>query len=762
MANKDLFLNRGPSKPKLERTLFDWSFNAHASYKEGYVYPCYLQEVPSDTTVVIKPSFAFDFHPMVFPIQNNVRVHQSFYKIPWRLLWDNFEDWYTGVDEHEFPYLALPPEAFKTGGMLDHLGVPTVIAKPTTLRRSYTLNNGMRIGSSFFKGTYLFEDGETVQVSDLNDLVYPGLNTVSGTRSCMLSPVLQEKVVGNVLYGEYVNPKNDSVNRTSSYGFEVFIVTEESSALQTGATRFTVRPFKQFRAAYNGTVATSSRPFVIGARGTVPSHPLSHAMSFYFSDSEMQLLNDFISSRNTYLYFVGVGYIAARISDDELIRGASFYGSALKPAEEGQAVEISSFYSVPGFGASLSFDSELVLTDNDTRNNFAVIDGAAPNIPISALPLRAMEFLKNYVFRNAQIDPFILNGKPTYNKFLTNSSDGADSTTPYDLFKAPYEFDKFTTCLKTPQLGRAPLVGVSVSSAADEVTMTFRPAEGSEYTVGVQINEEGNAVGISNYEEVADKPNIHRLEEFIAAGISINDLRQTSCFQRYLERMQNTSQMYEHVVQEFFGVRPPTGDHFPEYLGGVTRDVLVSKIQNVAKSEGNPLGDFAGTANVSGHGESFECFCSEQSYIIGVIWFSVTPVYSQMLPRHYTKMHRLDLYNPQFATIPPQPIYKYELNALALRDNFNAIFGYNTPFIDLKTRQDEVHGEFRTSMYNFIQQRFFPNAPELGRDFIYIDPDELADVFAVSSDTDKVYGIMHFDVIAEAPIPKISIPKIVG
>lgn len=760
MANKDLFINREPSKPKLKRTLFDWSYNKHVSYKEGLVYPCYLQEVPSDTTVVIQPSFAFDFHPMVFPIQNNVRVHISYYKVPWRILWDNYEDWYSGIGNHPFPYIHRSPEYFKTGGLLDYLEVPTVIPKETRIGRTFTLNNGAKIGAF----------GVPSALDSLDYFELPSLGVLTddpsrGLPCCLLSPVLADPLASDNLYMKLF--RNSSTAFPNPATFYVFAAYRVSAATQSEAASWHFQKLDTITVTQNSNPPTAAHTGTYKAPTNYNSSNLAQYsnMTLLMGHDSTERLNDLISRYETCIMVCSNQIIAARV-DDELPSHrdpmlVTNYG-AVETGKTG-TVTMVSLYKYSGFLPHIGYDAVITTTSDDEQNNFASINGNDPKIPISILPARAYEMIKNYVFNNPAITPFIKDGQPCYNKFLTNTGDGADMTTPLELFRAPYEYDKFTTCLKTPQLGHAPLVGISVNDVEDEVSMTFRPATGEEYTVGVEIGGDGNAIGISNYSEVADKPNIHRLEEFIAAGISINDLRQTSCYQRYLERMQNTNLLYKNVVQEFFGVVPPLGDHYPEYIGGVTRDVLVNKIQNVAKSEGNPLGDFAGTASVSGHSKNIEVFCKEQSYIIGLIWFSVTPVYSQMLPRHYTKFNKLDLYNPQFATIPPQPIYKYEINALALRDgHYQDIFGFNSPFVDLKTRQDTVHGEFRTNMFNFIQQRFFANAPDLTGDFIYMDPSQLADVFAVSSDTDKIYGIIHHDVLAEAPIPRISIPQIVG
>ena len=48
--------------------------------------------------------------------------------------------------------------------------------------------------------------------------------------------------------------------------------------------------------------------------------------------------------------------------------------------------------------------------------------------------------------------------------------------------------------------------------------------------------------------------------------------------------------------------------------------------------------------------------------------------------------------------------------------NINNVFGYQRAYWDLISSFDEVHGEFRGSMRNFLINRVFDKAPELSKD----------------------------------------------
>ena len=93
--------------------------------------------------------------------------------------------------------------------------------------------------------------------------------------------------------------------------------------------------------------------------------------------------------------------------------------------------------------------------------------------------------------------------------------------------------------------------------------------------------------------------------------------------------------------------------------------------------------------------------------------------------------------------------------------NINNVFGYQRAYWDLIASFDEVHGEFRGSMRNFLINRVFDKAPELSKDFLLVNPDHVNDVFAMTAENgDKILGSIAFDITKKTTIPRNSIPHI--
>ncbi len=74
---------------------------------------------------------------------------------------------------------------------------------------------------------------------------------------------------------------------------------------------------------------------------------------------------------------------------------------------------------------------------------------------------------------------------------------------------------------------------------------------------------------------------------------------------------------------------------------------------------------------------------------------------------------------------------------------------------------DEVHGEFRKSMRDYLMNRTFDTKPELSESFLLVDPKQLNEVFAVTSQNDdKIMGQIYFDCKVKRPIPLFGIPRL--
>jgi hypothetical protein len=435
---------------------------------------------------------------------------------------------------------------------------------------------------------------------------------------------------------------------------------------------------------------------------------------------------------------------------------------------EGTGVEPTTFTYLSSSVSSFLLNTQVVSVDGTWTKPvaancpFYTPDSNLPSVPLSALPFRAYESYYNAFGRDIRNNPFIVDGKPEYNKYVPSLKGGRD-TYKYQLHYANWEPDAYTTALQSPQAGVAPLVGITSLGEA-----TFRDAAGVEYHAQLETADDGDTVtGFQVKSSNAPTDVIRNLIGMATSGISISDFRNVNSLQRFLEIRVRQSPRYKNLVKGLFDVNLDYDElMMPEFLGGISDTIPVYKVTQTTPTEGNPLGSFAGQGSLqSGMRHVIRKYCPEEGYILGVM--SVVPAanYSQLLPPHFTRMNLLDWHFPQFNNISYQPmLYKhlcpYQAYAVS-PSNINNVFGYQRAYWDLISSFDEVHGEFRGSMRNFLINRVFDKAPELSKDFLLVNPDHVNDVFAMTSENgDKILGSIAFDITKKTTIPRNSIPHI--
>lgn len=777
MADKKIFLNSGATKVDLPKSTFDKSFTNHLTARFGRLYPVLVEEAVPGSSYTIKPEMAFDLMPMAFPLQSRMRCHLSFFKVPFRILDKHYKDFFSRVGNHRMPYINRSEQWVTTGSLADYMGLPTAVS--SLVSRSVNLdfsksNFTSNLRSSPFSFPFLSSYHDHYRDDDLF-VNYP----VSSGSSFI--GVLSERVLHS-LSSDKLNFAVLSTSQNPSFSAATFDLNLFAFVKRRGGSTGVLYKFignrnESFPNVVSSSLVAGSYTLVnqrsYNNRSTNGSVFLNH-FQFQLGSSDVAAFNSFVDSDDYEVYFL-LQYLSS--ASPYFGVSFSFQGSSsslnIIPSfadVEDKITSIQSLILSSGIRLGFVYDSSVGDVES-SRTYFQSVDGLPPKLPINALPFRAYEFIYNRFFRNVQVDPFYKNGEPTYNEYLTNDEDEADSTTPVDFFNMPYEYDQFTTALLSPQSGFAPLIGVTTNDEDNTGVLDVAPLDpdtglpdyDNAYKLAVSLGDGGNITGISNYDDVKNQSYAFRLSQMIDFGISINDLRNVSAFQRLKEKIQKAGYQYPEVAKEFFGTTPPIGEEYPEYLGGITREIMIGKIQNTAKSDDFALGEFAGVGGVSGKGGKIKCYCAEQSYIMGVMWFSVTPIYSQMLPKHFMKFDIADYFNPVFNAIGPQPVLCNEIAPLQLdEEDLFKVFGYQRPWYDYVSRVDECHGAFRGNMRNYLLQRVFLEAPELIERFINIHADELTDVFSYAEDSDKFFGFVRFDMKCKSPVARISVPKIIG
>lgn len=775
--------NQGPAVD-VKRNTFDLSFASHVTGKLGDLIPVYCQEVIPGDSFEIDPKFGLRFNPTVFPIQTKMHGIMHFFYVRNRNLYADWQEYITRTkDDAVMPYLSITEANAKniigTGTLGDYLGVPTTVTgefaqfmnvpldtiipaadsvNTSSVRRNNVYRTTGRPDS--FAGTPL----ELVNGRSSKWLVLP---STLGNEALQTSIRLRSDYENNIDH-KVANLTSSTFSGThrqfDMYGYwskvpldcpvdEEGVITLSNPIGWTleAADTFTVNIAIALGHDLGDSLEDSNVYSFVVSGATVSDDATTITIAKEYTSQIANLVNDKIGTNAVYLglfFEYGEGtpseyqsYPSVLTTDPSYKRAAS---NLVIPAK---VVGVRDATSATAVG----FNPFVTHTGHTT-----------PKIKINALPFRAYESIYNYFYRDETVDPFRINGKEVYNDFIPTHAGGAD-TVSYSIHQKNWERDYYTSCQVSPQQGTAPLVGISANG-----TFTFNDGT-NEYTASMTIGDDGETItGISTYSPDMPKGSLRQLMDVVSNGISINDLRNVNSFQRWLETNIRRGYKYVDQIYSHFGVNPAfKANDMPEFIGGIHAVGDVNQI-NDTTTEG--LGNYGGQLSMFGGSDNkIHQYCDEHGYIIGIMCVFPEPVYSQMLPKHFLKTETpLDFFFPEFGHIGMQPITYNEVTPLEVAasdaasntDTINDVFGYQRAWADYLANNDQVHGDFRTNLSEYVVGRVFNQKPELGHDFIAIDDKDINDVFVVTDDSDKMLGELRFDVRAKRPIPEYGIPRI--
>lgn len=386
-------------------------------------------------------------------------------------------------------------------------------------------------------------------------------------------------------------------------------------------------------------------------------------------------------------------------------------------------------------------------------------------VNISALPFRAYESIYNAFYRDQRNNPFMIDGVPEYNKWIPTTDGGMDNHV-YSLHYANWEQDFLTTAVQSPQQGIAPLVGIVSNNGVSSLAFTDSES-GESFTAQIDLNEDGTVKEFKANTSDMPVSQYRTLIDFATSGISINDFRNVNALQRWLETNMRKGYRLKDIIKGHYDVNVRFDElDMPEFIGGVTQDVMPTMVtQTTEGGEGSPLGSYAGQLSCVGTSKhSIRHYCDEPGWIIGILSVVPVPNYSQLLPKYFMRDNVLDYYFPEFGHIGYQPITYREvcpIQAKAAGKDLSTVFGYQRAWYEYISRVDEVHGQMRTSLRNFLINRVFDVAPELSESFLLVDPSQTNEIFTVTAENEDVWmGQVYFDYQAKEPIPLYGIPKL--
>nr|DAP76307.1 MAG TPA: Major capsid protein [Microviridae sp.] len=718
---------------RIDVNSFDWSHVNNLTTDFGRITPVFCELVPAKGSLRINPEFGLELMPMVFPVQTRMFARLNFFKVTLRSMWEDYSDFISNFrDDLEEPYILPNSERFvkmcKTGSLGDYLGLPT-------------------FGVSY---------GDAVSLSDHPcDVNSRRFSTTS--LSDAMNQVRNDAQIPGMLCGAAFN--------YDGKGFVRFDTVTSSTKIPDNVSQVGI----------NISITGGSADVFEGCRGFL----------VHFSDDKMYDMDipvTIVKSKD--------GVIGVQISSIDKNKLGGLQGSfSLFLAGMNTAAPI----EFKGMSFLVVLEYYTLQSDvSYTKYPFAT-EGNPKRKRLLAYRFRAYEAAYNAYYRDIRNNPFVVDGRPVYNKWLPTMKGGAD-TTRYELHQANWERDFLTTAVPNPQQGaNAPLVGLTVGDVvtrSEDGTFSVQKQtvlvdeDGSKYGVSYRVSEDGERLVGVDYDPVSEKTPVTAINSYAelaalateqGSGFTIETLRYVNAYQKFLELNMRKGFSYKQIMQGRWDIDIRFDELLmPEFIGGISRELSMRTVeqtvdQQSASSQGQyaeALGSKTGIAGVYGStSNNIEVFCDEESYIIGLLTVTPVPIYTQLLPKDFVYNGLLDHYQPEFDRIGFQPITYKEIcpmNAVGDDDTnqLERTFGYQRPWYEYVAKYDSAHGLFRTSMKNFIMSRVFKGLPQLGQQFLLVDPDTVNQVFSVTEYTDKIFGYVKFNATARLPISRVAIPRL--
>ena len=378
---------------RIDVNSFDWSHVNNLTTNFGRITPVFCELVPAKGSLRINPEFGLELMPMVFAVQTRMFARLNFFKVTLRSMWEDYSDFISNFrDDLEEPYILPDSVRFdrmcRTNTLGDYLGLPTQKTKFSTYATS-VIARCTPSGSSDNKGFYFISSTQS-----WDDIFSQWAGTIGS-----ITPISCAITV----------PDEDST-----------VILSCSNDLDIGA--------------YSAATLSFEMTTVSGFKEMPCRIMIYHKVlkTKFYIDSKFTLSSDSRTAR----LIVPLGSIVEKLGSNDktqcslaiLINSLSLNSSTT--AVTTQSVDV---YANNGL-SEVTYDTYPFRTPKNNTADYP---------KLLAYRFRAYEAVYNAYYRDIRNNPFVVNGRPVYNKWLPTMKGGAD-TTLYELHQCNWERDFLT------------------------------------------------------------------------------------------------------------------------------------------------------------------------------------------------------------------------------------------------------------------------------------------------------------------------------
>lgn len=346
-----------------------------------------------------------------------------------------------------------------------------------------------------------------------------------------------------------------------------------------------------------------------------------------------------------------------------------------------------------------------------------------------ALPIRAYCAIWNEYFRDEQLQDIV-----DY-----DDGDGRDLITSDKcayILPVCAEKDRFSTARPNPQLGDVSAAPTSISALGPDglSSVQAKIADGVAELVRTGYSTSSGGINIST---------------------TISDLRAAVALQHILEtRNVGGFRYFEQVLSDFGVKMSDIRAQRPEFIGGDTLPFMINSVtQSSSDTADSYLGQMAGQGMFSKDTDNIYYEANEDVIVMAVMFVRPRAFYYQNIRTQFcTGVYQnspdvtswMDkFYNPKLQGLGDEAVLQYEVavgsdDAVGADSEPDKIFGYVSQYSAWKCHNNEVHGEFKGSLRDWVYSRdcVLSDTYNLGADLtqlVQIHPWDYRHVYAYNS-----------------------------
>lgn len=781
---------------KTPRSGYDMSYNCHGTGTLGRLYPIRAIDVIPGDRWQGQTDINVNFQPLAVPVASNLYMRTETFFVPNRILWDNWESHWT------------------KGERLDDVSIePNFrIADIMAIFQSYFTQLGVHAYRGYIKTILDKEGNPIVNIRPIEDPIGDTLLLVT-SRSVYSALDSLENYLNNLGTQQEVldllQPIFDTIQ-----SFRIWIA---DNTYRFYNTSYDSEGFEEEEYEEEGILLTNLFPYTY--KGVYSDN--TEFTSTRWRAFSAPITEDGVISKDQWSAFELYDIVRKVVSQvDVPIVGSrdNLFQYVYEPNEESRTF-IRYFYDclrpLVGLGSNLDYlgfpvfsfdDFEALFTIATTRIYLAmgidnlqdegtrifVSDGGVlkyvefgsiatemplfSNVQYSVLALRALYQIWYWNYRDQLIE---------VNAQEPQTTDVVTDTEMFNLLVPrvrAWTKDTFTTALTNTGTGSV-IVSINenavqgnsyrtLKSLTDEFDRreTIGYTEESLQDMDVVSYKVGSPDGFEKELEFPTRYLLQKHGSFYndagsTYGFSLDMLNRAKRLQKWIQKALIYGNRPQDAYWTHFSVR--TSDvrlYEPEYITGDNNIVNIQVVMNNTTTAESVAGEKTGNAFGDVKGSGLNYFSEEHGHLITMFTIMPESVYGYGINKNRQRLDAFDLPFPEFSQLGMDAVYTDEMVVSPLSQESlpcpTEVFGYQGRYYDYKSKQDEIHGEFRgKEMDGYTFARKFSvyekdKFPKLNYAFIHAHPRK--DMFVADDPTVDLFWFdaRHSQALERAlPVP---------